>query len=52
MSGIVTDVFPCEDGHAQERSLLPEVLETVKAWDLWIGEVKFLHSRIYIWNYF
>jgi hypothetical protein len=22
------DVFPCEDGHAQERSLLSDVLET------------------------
>ena len=25
---LVTDVFPCEDGHAQERSLLDSVLET------------------------
>lgn len=24
---MATDVFPCEDGHAQERSLLPGVLE-------------------------
>ena len=39
--GIVTDVFPCEDGHAQERSLLPEVLETVKTGDLWIGDRNF-----------
>ncbi len=35
--GLATDIFPCEDGHAQERSLLPEVLETVEAGDLWIG---------------
>jgi hypothetical protein len=30
---MATDVFPCEDGHAQERSLLSEVLSTVVARD-------------------
>ncbi len=35
--GLASDIFPCEDGHAQERSLLPELLETVEAGDLWIG---------------
>jgi hypothetical protein len=35
---LVTDVFPCEDGHAQERSLLGEVLETVRPGDLWIAD--------------
>ena len=39
--GLATDIFPCEDGHAQERSLLPEVLETVEADDLWIGDRNF-----------
>ncbi len=39
--GIVTDVFPCEDGHSQERSLLSDVLETVKTGDLWIGDRNF-----------
>ena len=39
--GLAIDIFPCEDGHAQERSLLPEVLETVEASDLWIGERHF-----------
>ena len=39
--GLATDIFPCEDGHAQERSLLPEVLETVEAADLWIGDRNF-----------
>ncbi len=39
--GLATDIFPCEDGHAQERSLLPEVLETVAAGDLWIGDRNF-----------
>ena len=36
--GLVTDVFPCEDGHAQERSLFGAVLETVHADDLWIQD--------------
>ena len=35
------DVFPCEDGHAQERSLLAEVLPTVEAGDLWICDRNF-----------
>jgi hypothetical protein len=32
------DVFPCEDGHTQERSLLESVLQTVKAGELWIAD--------------
>ena len=39
--GLVRDVFPCEDGHAQERSLLGLVLETVHAGDLWIHDRNF-----------
>jgi hypothetical protein len=35
------DVFPCEDGHTQERALLSEVLETVEANDLWIADRNF-----------
>jgi IS4 transposase len=38
---LVTDVFPCEDGHAQERRLLPQVLLTVEAKDLWIADRNF-----------
>jgi len=38
---LATDVFPCEDGHAQERSLLPEVLETIQPRDLWIADRNF-----------
>jgi IS4 transposase len=33
---LMIDVFPCEDGHAQERTLLPALLETVMRNDLWI----------------
>jgi len=40
-AGLVSDVFPCEDGHAQERSMLGQVLETVQAHDLWIQDRNF-----------
>jgi hypothetical protein len=35
------DVFLCEDGHAQERSLLGEVLPGVQPGDLWIADRNF-----------
>lgn len=35
---LATDVFPCEDGHAQERALLEDVLQSVEPQDLWIGD--------------
>jgi len=35
---LIIDVFPCEDAHAQERSLLPAVLETVARRDVWIAD--------------
>jgi IS4 transposase len=38
---LATDVFPCEDGHAQERSVLPQVLPTVDKDDLWIADRNF-----------
>ena len=38
---MATEVFPCEDGHAQERSLLGEVLATVVARDLLIMDRNF-----------
>jgi IS4 transposase len=39
--GLVSDVFPCEDGHAQERALFGPLLKTVKAGDLWIEDRNF-----------
>ncbi len=39
--GLAVDVFPCEDGHAQERSLLPSVLETVVGGELWVADRNF-----------
>ena len=35
------DVFPCEDGHAQERSLLNQVLLTIEKQDAWIADRNF-----------
>ena len=38
---LVVDVFPLEDAHAQERSLFPLILETVKAGQAWIADRNF-----------
>jgi hypothetical protein len=38
---LVTDVFPCEDGHAQERSLLDQVLETIRPGEVWVADRNF-----------
>jgi IS4 transposase len=35
------DVFPCEDGHAQERSLLEQVLPTANRRDVWVTDRNF-----------
>jgi hypothetical protein len=39
--GLVVEVVPCEDGHAQERALLGEVLPIVAPGDLWLGDRNF-----------
>ncbi len=38
---LAIDAILCEDGHAQERSLLDQVLETVAEKDLWIADRNF-----------
>ena len=38
---LVVDVFPLEDAHAQERSMFPLILETVKANEVWICDRNF-----------
>src|SRR3954469_1139100 len=38
---LVTEVVPCEDGHAQERSLLDHLLAPVRPRDLWIEDRNF-----------
>src|SRR5262249_20894989 len=39
--GLVTDVVPCEDGHAQERALFTALVQTAEADDLWMAERNF-----------
>jgi hypothetical protein len=38
---LAVDMIPCEDGHAQERSLFADVLSRVAPGDLWIGDRNF-----------
>lgn len=38
---LACDVFPCEDGHAQERSLLPQVLPTIVPQDVIVADRNF-----------
>ena len=38
---LAVNVFPCEDGHTQERALLDEVLPTVQPGELWIEDRNF-----------
>jgi hypothetical protein len=38
---LVTDVIPCEDGHAQERALLGEILPLVEPQDVWVADRNF-----------
>jgi IS4 transposase len=42
---LVIDVAPCEDAHAQERSLVEEVLHGVEPGDLWIADRNFCTTR-------
>lgn len=42
---LAIDVLPCEDGHAQERSLLGALLKLVEAKDLWIADRNFCTIR-------
>lgn len=38
---LAIDMFPCEDGHAQERSLLSQVLPTIEQGDVIVGDRNF-----------
>ena len=38
---LLVNVFPCEDGHAQERSLLDQIIPTIQAGELWIEDRNF-----------
>jgi len=43
---LVTEMIPCEDGHAQERSLSPEILDLVARNDVWIADRNFCTCRL------
>jgi IS4 transposase len=43
---LATDVIPCEDGHAQERSLSPEILALVHPGELWIADRNFCTTTL------
>src|SRR5438874_1844969 len=45
VTGLADDVFPCADGHAQERALLGDVLASVRKRDLWLGDRNFCLAR-------
>jgi hypothetical protein len=38
---LMVDLFPSEDGHAQERALLPAVVETVRRGEVWVRDRNF-----------
>lgn len=43
---LATNMIPCEDGHAQERSLSPQILDLVEAADVWIADRNFCTSKL------
>ena len=43
--GAVADIVPIEDGHAQERSALEALIETLQAKQLWIADRNFCTMR-------
>ena len=46
---MVHRVYCCEDGHAQERSILPRVLEDVQPGELWIGD-RNIATASFVWQ--
>jgi IS4 transposase len=42
--GLIVDWVPCEDGHAQERSMLPELLERLRAGIVVVADRNFCTS--------
>jgi len=43
--GLASNVVPCEDAHAQERSLLDAVIATIRTRDLWIADRNFCTAK-------
>lgn len=38
---LVLDVIPCEDGHAQERELIPQLVSQIEPRDVWVADRNF-----------
>lgn len=45
-AGIVIDLVPCEDAHAQERTLMPALLAAAQPGELWIADRNFCTTGI------
>jgi hypothetical protein len=43
---LVTELIPCEDGHAQERSMTPEILAVAQPGDCFVGDRNFCTKRL------
>lgn len=43
---LATNMIPCEDGHAQERSLSSEILKLVRERDVWIADRNFCTTAL------
>jgi IS4 transposase len=43
---VVVDVVPCEDAHAQERTLMPSLLAAAQPGELWIADRNFCTAGI------
>lgn len=44
-TGLVADLIPCEDAHAQERSLTPAILGWAEPATVWVGDRNFCTTR-------
>jgi hypothetical protein len=44
---LIVDWIPCEDGHAQERALLPELLERIRAGVVIVADRNFCTSKFF-----
>jgi hypothetical protein len=45
-TGLVVDAIPCEDAHAQERSLTPAILGWAEPGTVWVGDRNFCTTRL------
>ena len=45
---VICDLFPCPDGHAQERAILPKVYPTVAAGNPWVADRNFCTAEFLV----